>query len=142
MTFLTDSDLQTIIKIDHLLQVLDEDAGAKDESEAMAIAEIKDYLNASYNTNAIFSAVGNSRHKSIIRIAVDIMLYHLHARIDPNQIPEIRQIRYDAAIKWLREVRDGKMSPEGLPFIDEDGDGQPDAGLWRLSDRGRFNSEY
>lgn len=142
MIFLTDSDLQTIIKDNHLIQVLDDDLEAKNEAEEMAIAEIRDYLSGSYNTAAIFNATGTARHKSIIRITIDIMLYHLHARIDPIAMPEIRRLRYEDAIKWLRDVRDGKMNVEGLPFIDDDGNGEPDAGLWRLNDNGRFNSDY
>jgi phage gp36-like protein len=142
MVFITDSDLKTIIKDVYLLQVIDEDASAKDESEATAIAEVKDYLSGTYNLTAIFTAVGNARHRSIIRVTADVMLYHLHARIDPVAIPEVRRIRYEDALRWLRDVRDGKMDVAGLPMADTDGDGEPDGGFTKINSYPKFNSDY
>jgi hypothetical protein len=142
MIFLTDADLDQTIKADHLLQVLDGDAAAKDEAEKTAIAQVEDYLSEIYNTNAIFAATGNNRHKSIIRIVMALMLYHLHKRIDPTMIPEIRRIEYEDVLAELQKIHDGRISPKGLPLIDEDGDGEADAGHWRLGDKGRFNSDY
>lgn len=142
MIFLTDADLDQTIKADHLLQVLDGDAAAKDEAEKTAIAQVEDYLSEIYNTNAIFAATGNNRHKSIIRIVMALMLYHLHKRIDPTMIPEIRRVEYEDAIAELQKIHDGRISPKGLPLIDENGDGEPDPGDWRLGDKGRFNSDY
>jgi len=48
---------------------------------------------------------------------IDITLYHLHARINPRNVPELRMQRRDEAIKWLQGVRDGKLQPN-LPLYD------------------------
>lgn len=49
----------------------------------------------------------------------DIALWHVHARINPRMIPEIREDRYAEAMAWLDAIRDGSESPD-LP-LKEDG---------------------
>jgi hypothetical protein len=69
---------------------------------------------------------GDNRNQLIVLYLVDITLYHLHARIQPNNVPELRKIRYDgngdlekahSAIRWLRECGNGHINAD-LPNID------------------------
>lgn len=69
---------------------------------------------------------GDNRNQLIVLYLVDITLYHLHARIQPNNVPELRKIRYDgngdlvkahSAIRWLRDCGDGSINAD-LPVID------------------------
>lgn len=69
---------------------------------------------------------GDNRNQLIVLYLVDITLYHLHARIQPNNVPDIRKIRYDgngdlekahSAIRWLRECGNGHINAD-LPNID------------------------
>ena len=48
---------------------------------------------------------------------VDMVLYHVHTRISPRNVPEMRDDRYRAAIKWLHDVSIGELSPL-LPLAD------------------------
>jgi hypothetical protein len=65
------------------------------------------------------------RHALIKMYLIDCTLYHLHARQNPQSIPEIRLDRYDRATEWLKMCRTGKISP-GLPLLpDTAPDGTP-----------------
>ena len=59
----------------------------------------------------------DTRDPLILTYCIDIALYHLHSRINPRQIPELRQTRYEQAIRWLREVNAQKVNPH-LPEHD------------------------
>lgn len=56
------------------------------------------------------------RNNLLVMIAVDIALYHLHARIHAKQMPVWRLERYEQAIAKLKAIRKLEMNP-GLPVI-------------------------
>lgn len=68
--------------------------------------------------NTTYWTKGDNRNPQIVLNLIDILLYHLHSRINPNQIPMLRNIRYDGAspaqlggsIGWLKNVQRGKVS--------------------------------
>jgi phage gp36-like protein len=43
---------------------------------------------------------------------VDITLYHIHSRINPRNIPELRSFRYEEAVKWLKAVASGDVTAD------------------------------
>ena len=90
-------------------------------AEKAALDEMKSYLRARYDVEAIFNQVGTDRNELLVLFCVDITLYHLHSRITPNKVPEIRGIRYEAAIKWLKSVAKGEVSPDLPPNTDSEG---------------------
>ncbi len=64
-------------------------------------------------------AAGDTRHPYLLALCKDITLYHIHSNISPNNIPELRAKRYDAAIKWLTLVSSDKLAAD-LPLINTD----------------------
>lgn len=64
------------------------------------------------NAPAFWSAVDN-RSALILRFLIDLILYEIHCRINPRNIPEHRIQRRDDAIKWLKGCADprGNMNP-------------------------------
>ena len=81
----------------------------------------EEYLVLQTTTGAALTDTGTfylKRNTLLVMCAVDIALYHLHARIHAKQVPEWRLVRYDDAIKKLKEIRKGNMNP-GLPIIAE-----------------------
>lgn len=60
---------------------------------------------------------GDNRDSQMVMYCVDIALYHIHSRIAPNNIPELRHKRYEAAIDWLHMCAEGKVTPS-LPIIE------------------------
>lgn len=59
---------------------------------------------------------GDTRDQLIKMHLIDLTLYHLHSRINPRNIPELRLTRRDEAIAWLKMVNEGKITT-GLPVL-------------------------
>lgn len=83
--------------------------------------------------NATYWTQGDNRNPQIVMYYIDILLYHLHSRINPRNIPELRSLRYNGgpaandvlasyaqagAIGWLKNIEKGKVhldAPEIIP---------------------------
>ena len=71
--------------------------------EDRAIAEMRGYLAARYDCDRVFSAVGAERNQLVLMMALDIAIY-----------------RYERAVEWLKGVRKGDISVDGLPEIEQE----------------------
>lgn len=147
MEFITNTDLLTVITQEVLTEITGANSALIDNSEATAKGQVEDYLSSKYDTDAIFSA--GTKNKSIVRIMVDLTLYHAHANLASHNIPELRQKRYDLAIKDLQMMAKGTMNPKDLPLLSDADTGQVDAegnavppGNWGLFSQTKFNSDY
>lgn len=67
-------------------------------------------------TSTTFFQKKDNRDQQMVLFFCDIVLYHLHARIAPRNIPELRVKRYDDAINWLKMCAEGAITPQ-LPLI-------------------------
>lgn len=85
--------------------------------EDRAIAEMRSYMNKTYDCNAIFAATGADRHALILMFAIDITVYHIFCQHNPYKIAKIRQDRYDRAVKWLKGVMEGDITIDGAPLL-------------------------
>jgi len=74
-------------------------------------------------TDTNFWSATDERSAKMVSIVVDLSLYHLHSRINPRNIPDLRGIRRDDAVRWLTETRDLKNNPSFLPVLDANADG-------------------
>jgi hypothetical protein len=74
-----------------------------------------------FPTNTTYWQSGDNRNPQMVNYCIDICLYHLHSRISPRNIPELRINRYDDAISWLKKAANGDITAS-LPLI------QPRAG--------------
>jgi phage gp36-like protein len=137
--FLTSDDYTLAIKDDVLDIVTDSDTGTVNSAELTAQAEIESYLNQRFDVAAIFEASGEDRNALLVTYMVDVALYHLHTRINPRNIPEIRMIRYSNVIDWLKMVASGKISPN-LPRL-QDGEGNVKTDF-RFGSNTKFGGEY
>jgi hypothetical protein len=63
-----------------------------------------------------FFSTSDNRDAQMVLYLCDIVLYHLHTRIAPRNIPDLRVKRYDDAIAWLRMCAEGNVTPN-LPLI-------------------------
>ena len=67
---------------------------------------------------------GDNRNQQIVMYLLDITLYHLHSRINPRNVPDLRKERYDGnsptqsggAIAFLKRVASGDVTAD-LPQI-------------------------
>ncbi len=67
-------------------------------------------------TNAVYWALGDNRDPQLVTAVVDIALYHLHSRIAPRNVPDLRAKRCDDARKWLNACATGALTP-ALPVL-------------------------
>lgn len=116
MIWLTEQDLRKQIRNSVLAQIIEQDASILHEAELATLSEIESYLRARFDVNQIWNKTGEERNALLVMYAIDILLYHIHSRINPNQIPEIRVRRYDNALEWLKAVAKGTLSPN-LPLL-------------------------
>jgi phage gp36-like protein len=68
------------------------------------------------NWQPLSFAYGDNRDRSLVKNMVDVTLYTLHANIAPQNIPALRQRRYDKAIEWCLCVAKGDVTPN-LPLL-------------------------
>jgi hypothetical protein len=67
---------------------------------------------------------GDNRNQEIVMNLIDITLFHLHTRINPRNIPDLRKQRYNGddpmdrggSIGWLKHVASGDVNAD-LPKI-------------------------
>lgn len=116
MPFLTEPDYAVQVRAEIKTLITQGSPAALQKAELAAQAEMESYLNARYNVASIFEAENEDRNPIVMLYLIDIVLYHLHSNISPRNIPELRGIRYDAAIKWLRMISKGEINPS-LPLL-------------------------
>ena len=88
--------------------------------EDRAVAEMRSYLNKTYDCEAIFSATGSDRHALILMFAIDITVYHIFCQHNPYKMAKIRQDRYDRAVEWLKGVMRGDITIDGAPLLPDE----------------------
>lgn len=81
-------------------------------------------VTGSYPDDNKFWQQGDNRNQQIVMYLLDITLYHLHSRINPRNVPDLRKERYDGnsptqsggAIAFLKRVASGDVTAD-LPQI-------------------------
>ena len=122
MSFLVIGDYSSQVKGNVLDDIVNADLTVRQDAERKAQSEMEGYLAIRYDVPAIFSQSGTSRNQAIVMYMVDISLYHLHSRINPGQVPELRRERYNEAKRWLEWVSAGKLKPN-LPVTMRENEG-------------------
>lgn len=107
MIWITHKDIEKQIKLDDLNKITYYDDALLHEAERAAISEVQMYLRSRYDTAQVFSTLSDDRNAIILMITIDILLYHLHSRLNPKQASETRQKRYDEAKRMLEDIMKG-----------------------------------
>lgn len=125
MPFLTLDDYAEHIQEDILNSVIQSEDTLRTNCELKAESEMTSYLAMRFDATNIFNKEGAARNFSVVMFMIDITLYHLHSRIAPGQLPQLRIDRYNEAKRWLEMVASGKLKPD-LPVVDVEEDGVND----------------
>lgn len=88
--------------------------------EDRAVAEMRSYMNKTYDCDAVFSARGKDRHPLVLMFALDIAIYHIFCQHNPYKMSKVRQDRYDRAVEWLKGIMAGDVTIDGAPLLPED----------------------
>lgn len=123
-TFIQLSDYDSTIHKDILDSLLRGDAEGNNDiivnCEMQAIAEMKSYLNKTYDVEKIFTAQGDERHPLVLMMAKDIATYHIFCIHNPYKMSQVRKDRYERAIDWLKGVAKGEVTIDGAPRLPEE----------------------
>lgn len=68
-------------------------------------------------TNTTYWTAGDNRNPQMVNCMIDIALYHIHSRISPRSIPDLRVKRYDDVIRWLKDCAKGDSITADLEVI-------------------------
>ena len=109
MDYLQRTDFDSIISSEHLVEIAGADDVLLTQTEARAKEEMNSYLSVRHDLADAFKTT--DRNALVVMYMCDIVLYHLHSRISPDNIPELRNNRYMGARDWLEKVADGFINP-------------------------------
>lgn len=123
--FITTADYDASIHREILDALLRKDSTSYDPQiveicEDRAIAEMRSYLDKTYDCEAVFSAQGSARHNLILMFAIDIAVYHIFCIHNPYKISAVRKERYERAVEWLKQVMNGDVTISGAPTLPEE----------------------
>jgi phage gp36-like protein len=127
MPFLTDTDYEVQIRTWVKSIIMQSNINVLHKAELAAQGEMESYLRQRYDVRKIFSAPLEERNALIILYMVDMAVYHLHANIASDNVPEMRIIRYKDAKDWLKSVAKGDISPD-LPELPDESLGSEGTG--------------
>lgn len=82
-----------------------------------AVYRAKENTNAAPSDNTKWE-LRDDRNAIVVMFLADITVYHLFTAINPRNIPELRGIRYEAAVAWLNKVQKMQANPN-LPKLQE-----------------------
>jgi len=116
MAFIEKTDILSKIRTEELQQITRGDDTIVKFGCDSAIAEMKSYLVAIFDTNAIFSKTGNNRHALLLDFGIDIAIYIIVSRALPGQDLEDRRLRYKRAVDWLKQLKKGEVNSD-LPVL-------------------------
>lgn len=111
MPYIETSDYIMHIQDVNMQEIINNNETIRTKANLLAMAEAQSYLIQKYDINAEFAKTGDDRDQQMLSTIVDIALFHIHKRIAPRNIPQLRQNAYDAAIEWLKMCAYGDITP-------------------------------
>jgi hypothetical protein len=118
--FLTKDDFGNAIRGNVLDQISAFDDNKLETSINEAVSYMKGLLNNRYDTEAIFTATGDDRHKTVMQMCKAIVLFNMHQLLNARSIPRKRADAYEKAEDWLAQVNAHKINPPDLPLVESD----------------------
>ena len=88
--FIQPEDYDASIHSEILGRLTRDDAAVVEICEDRAIAEMRGYLSARYDVDAIFSAEGSARNQLVLMMTIDIAVYHLFSIHNPQKMSPLR----------------------------------------------------
>jgi hypothetical protein len=112
MAYFQNDDFNLLIQDVNLQQIINQNEAIRQQAELVAIGEARSYLIQKYLFDEELLKSGDDRDSQLLNYMIDLVLYHLHSRIAPRNIPQLRQTRYDNALAWLKMCAMGDVTPK------------------------------
>jgi phage gp36-like protein len=144
MDFLEKEELKTVATIAIIDKITAEDNDIVEQIIDESISLMKSYLSRFYDVDAIFSQTGDNRHKHILKILKDIVIYEIYERHTREQ-NLVAMRRYQEAMAWLEKINTGEFSDLTLPSSQpsgEDGDVSGETGDVRFGSNKKYGSVF
>ncbi len=121
MAFITKKELSTHLYTENIDTISRENDTLITAAIDGAIIEAKGYLSA-YDIDTIFTAEGNYRNALLLIFLKDIAVWHFLVLSNAGTELDLREKRYNRAIKWLKDVQKGNITPNLPAVVEIDGD--------------------
>jgi len=118
MAFLTKDELKTVSTSELINKITAYDDSIVNAIIDESIGLMCSYLSKYYDTDAIFSATGNARHKTVLKKLKDIVIFEIYER-HTREINQAAKRRFDEAMLWLEKLNTGEFADRTLPPITE-----------------------
>jgi phage gp36-like protein len=116
MAFLTIPELSSHLYGEVVSEISRADNDLPQAAIDAAIAEASSYLTA-YDVTTLFAQEGAGRNAIILLYCKDIAVWHYIQLANPGVEMELRELRYNNAIRFLKDIQSGKANPS-LPTVD------------------------
>jgi hypothetical protein len=106
--FLEKNELKTVATMQLIDSLTAKDDDIVNDIIDESICLIKGYLSRYYDVERIFDKQGNDRHKYVLKILKDIVIYEIYERHTREQ-NAVAKRRYDEALNWLKKNNTGEL---------------------------------
>ena len=86
------------------------------EAEKKAKLTIYSYIKDRYDLEWLFGQKDLNRDFLLLDMMTTLVVYYLLLRTTTDIIPDIRMTEYTMIIQQLKDIRDGKINPDGWPL--------------------------
>lgn len=128
--FINLEDFKVVASESSLKVITQSDPDNIENAISEAVEEVAGYLRPKYDCEKAFSMEGKQRNSQLVMYTVDIALYNMIACLPQRMGSEVREERYERAIKWLEGVQSGKIVPNLPIATDEDGEASSTGGVY------------
>jgi hypothetical protein len=122
--YITQADYKSRLPDEDYTLLVGHDEQARIECERRAIGDAKSYLMERYNTDLIFERTGEERDPLVLGAVLDIALVYLWERVSNLNVPNVRRMAMERAMKLLKEVGEGSRYLD-LPMRPDPESGEP-----------------
>jgi len=141
MAFLTKDELRTVSTTELIDKLTASDDTIVDTIIEESISLMKGYLSKYYNVEAIFSATGNNRHRTVLKKLKDIVIFEIYERHTREHNQAARR-RFEEAMLWLENLNKGEFYDRTLPPIEQPADTATQSDDIRFGGYRRYYSTY
>ncbi|MFK7048738.1 hypothetical protein FLACOL_01080 [Flavobacterium columnare] len=142
--FLQKAELKTVALDEIINKIINNDDTIVTDIIDESIDLMSGYLYQYFDTEAIFSATGKARNKSVLKHLKGIVIHEIYTR-RTKAFNEVAKTRYNEAMLWLEKISEGKIKPP-LPIrkIDTNADGTADtpASFLKLGSNKKYQNHF
>ncbi|MGJ1328488.1 phage protein Gp36 family protein [Sphingobacterium multivorum] len=126
MSFITKEELKTVSTLEIVNLITGTEDSIVEDIIEESVELMENYLYQYYDTDTIFSAIGQARKKIVVRLLKKIVIHEIFVRRSRVMNQTVKD-GYDEAIALLDKAGSGDIKLD-LPskIVDSDGDGVPD----------------